>query len=503
VQWPKKDRNQQALGLAGLSKVDFAPFTGQRIERAMRLTPLLAVILMAVASEPTKAQVAAAPGGKAPGTTAIEQAAAARLDAPAAPLSAMARLGRKMFFDPTLSASGKMSCSSCHDPGHAYAPANSLPVQLGGTQLRLHGVRAVPSLTYLERTPRFRVGLDTAFDPDSRRLPKAARPVSNPLPSSKAGPVDSVNALFQAEQVVPEGGIDWDGRAAVLADQAGGPLLDLREMANKDGDELLARLKATPYAGELVSVFGPDVFKSPGAGLADVYLALARFQIEDRSFHPYNSKYDYYLAGRAQLSAEELRGLKLFDDPDKGNCAACHLDKPTKNRLAPAFTDYEFEALAVPRNKKLSANRDAKYFDEGLCGPLRKDATKDSNCGLFKTPTLRNVATRRVFFHNGEVHSLEDAVRFYVERETRPEKWYPRRADGTVVMYDDLPAADQGNVDVKDAPFNRHRGEQPALSDQEIKDVVAFLNTLTDGYQPAASTAAPASLAAAPAAAKR
>jgi cytochrome c peroxidase len=266
---------------------------------------------------------------------------------------------------------------------------------------------------------------------------------------------------------------------------------------------LLARLKATPYANELVSVFGPDVFKSAGAGQADMYLALARFQIEDRSFHAYDSKYDYYLAGRAQLSAEELRGLKLFDDPDKGNCAACHLDKPTKNRLAPAFTDYEFEALAVPRNKKLSANRDAKYFDEGLCGPLRKDAPKDSYCGLFKTPTLRNVATRRVFFHNGGVHSLEDAVRFYVERETRPEKWYPRRADGTVAMYDDLPPAYRANVDVKDAPFNHHRGEQPALSEQEIKDVVAFLNTLTDGYKPAASTDASVSLAGEQAAAKK
>lgn len=471
----------------------------------MRLNVLFAVILMAGANQSTNAQSAAAPQVKAPGTIATQQAAAARLDAPAAPLSAMARLGRKMFFDPSLSASGKMSCSTCHDPGHAYAPANALPVQLGGKQLRLQGVRAVPSLTYLERTPRFKIGLDTAFDPDSRRLPKAARPNSNLSQNSNAAdPAASVVALFQAEQVVPEGGIDWDGRALVLAEQASGPLLDPREMANKDGEELLARLKATSYAGELVSIFGPEVFKSSGAGLADMYLALARFQIEERSFHPYNSKYDYYLAGRAQLSAEELRGLKLFDDPDKGNCAACHLDKPTKNRLAPAFTDYEFEALAVPRNKKLSANRDAAYFDEGLCGPMRKDSVKESYCGLFKTPTLRNVATRQVFFHNGGIHSLDDAVRFYVERETRPERWYPRRTDGTVAMYDDLPVAYRSNVDVKDAPFNRHRGDLPALNEQEIKDVVAFLNTLTDGYQPAASTTSlPASVAGEQAAAKR
>ena len=347
----------------------------------------------------------------------------------------------------------------------------------------------MPSLTYLERTPRFKVGLDTAFDPDARRLPKATRLDSNSVVNTKPGTAAYASALFHAEQVVPEGGVDWDGRAAVLAEQAGGPLFDPREMANKDGQELLAKLKSAPYAKELVAVFGPEVFRSPGSGLADMYLALARFQIEDRSFHTYNSKFDYYLAGRAQLSADEQRGLNLFDDPEKGNCAACHLDKPTKNRLAPAFTDYEFEALGVPRNKDLSVNRDAKYFDEGLCGPLRKDAAKESFCGLFKTPTLRNVATRHVFFHNGVVHSLEDAVRFYVERETRPERWYPRRADGAIVMYNDLPAAHRSNVDVQDAPFNRHRGGQPALNDQEVKDIVAFLSTLTDNYKPAASNA--------------
>jgi cytochrome c peroxidase len=400
----------------------------------------------------------------------------------------MARLGQKIFSDPGLSGSGRMSCASCHDPGNAYAPGNSLATQLGGSRLRLQGIRAVPSLTYLERTPRFMLRLDTAFDPDEGRPAKASRLAA--MANAKAGGTHTLNAL-QGEPVVPEGGMDWDGRAATLAEQAGGPLLDPREMANKDGRELLAKLEAAPYASELVAVFGAEVFRSPSSGLVDVYLALAWFQMQDRSLHAYNSKFDYYLAGRVRLSAEEMRGFKLFDDPNKGNCAACHLDKPTKNRQAPVFTDYEFEALAVPRNRQLSANRDGHYFDEGLCGPLRKDAGKDSDCGLFKTPTLRNVATRRVFFHNGEVHSLEDAVRFYVERETRPERWYPQRADGTVAMYDDLPAVDRANVDVMDAPFNHRRGEEPALSEQEIKDVVAFLETLTDNYRPMSPTAGP------------
>lgn len=277
--------------------------------------------------------------------------------------------------------------------------------------------------------------------------------------------------------------MDWDGRAATLPDQAAGPLFDPREMANRDGAALLAALRAASYADAFGAVFGAAALASPETALPAVYQALARFQAEDRSFHRYDSKFDYYLAGRARLSAQELRGMKLFDDPRKGNCAACHLDRPTKNRLAPAFTDYEFEALAAPRNPALGDNGDAAHFDEGLCGPARRDLVRQAQyCGLFKTPTLRNAATRQVFFHNGVFRSLRDVVRFYVERETRPENWYPRLAGGAVALYDDLPPAHRAGVDLADAPFDRHRGDAPALDAQEIDDVVAFLETLTDGY---------------------
>ena len=134
----------------------------------MRLTLLLAAILIAGAFLPDQTKFATAGGDNSPGASAIQQAAAARLDAPAVPLSAMARLGQKMFFDPSLSGSGRMSCSTCHDPGHAYAPANALPAQLGGSDLRLQGIRAVPSLTYLERTPRFVIRPDSTLDPENR-----------------------------------------------------------------------------------------------------------------------------------------------------------------------------------------------------------------------------------------------------------------------------------------------------------------------------------------------
>ena len=71
----------------------------------------------------------------------------------------MARLGKDIFFDTTLSSSGKIACASCHSPDHAYGPPNDAPVMLGGPNLASPGMRAVPSLTYLERQPEFSVPL--------------------------------------------------------------------------------------------------------------------------------------------------------------------------------------------------------------------------------------------------------------------------------------------------------------------------------------------------------
>jgi len=72
-------------------------------------------------------------------------------------------------------------------------------------------------------------------------------------------------------------------------------------------------------------------------------------------------------------------------------------------------------------------------------------------------------------------------VRFYAERDTKPQIWYPRRADGRILKFDDLPAAYAANLDTQ-APFDRRAGDVPALSPQDIEDIVVFLQTLSDGY---------------------
>jgi cytochrome c peroxidase len=121
-------------------------------------------------------------------------------------------------------------------------------------------------------------------------------------------------------------------------------------------------------------------------------------------------------------------------------------------------------------------------------------------------PTLRNVAVTAPYFHNGRFTTLKDAIGFYVRRDTNPEEWYPTAADGSVTKFDDLPAAYGGqfvvkagvvgsdagyvgNVNTGEIPYNRSIGDKPALSTDEIDDVVTFLCTLTDGFDPARPTA--------------
>ena len=401
----------------------------------------------------------------------------------------MAQLGKKIFFDPTLSGSGKLACASCHSPDHAYGPPNNLAVQLGGPKLDRQGLRAVPSLRYLEHTPIFTIGPNSSI-PDSDTAAPTPVVTADTKVATVAKSTQPSAALLAAEANVPMGGLDWDGRADTLQSQAQGPFLDPNEMDNKSTAALLEKLRRAPYAEDLRKLFGANVFDNSGLALSEALFALTRFQIEDPSFHPYDSKYDYYLAGQATLSPAETRGLKLFEDAKKGNCSSCHIDKPSRDGMfPPAFTDYQFEALAGPRNKELVANRDPNHYDLGLCGPMRTDRRQPAYCGLFKTPTLRNSANRGALFHNGVFKNLEDLLHFYVERETDPGKWYPKRADGSIDKYDDLPPHYKKNVDVVDAPFDRKLGDQPALNADEIKDMVAFLKTLNDGYQVAAKPA--------------
>jgi cytochrome c peroxidase len=255
-------------------------------------------------------------------------------------------------------------------------------------------------------------------------------------------------------------------------------------MANRSVDAVARKLSAARYRGMFTALFGPAILSKPALLVSEAMSAVSRYQIEDRSFHRFDSKYDYWLEGRARLSPAELRGLRLFNDPTRANCAGCHLSQPTPDGLPPLFTDSQYEALAVPRNRTLPANRDPKFFDLGLCGPFRTDLAQQTQyCGMFKTPTLRNTASRGVYFHNGVYHDLKQVMDFYNLRAVAPERIYPRDAAGRPMIYDDIPARYHANIDIADAPFDRRRGDRPPLTEAEIADVIAFLHTLDDGYR--------------------
>ncbi|HEX3845444.1 MAG TPA: cytochrome c peroxidase [Steroidobacteraceae bacterium] len=400
---------------------------------------------------------------------------------PSRPLSAVAQLGAKLFRDERLSGSGRLSCASCHSPARAYGPPNSAAVMLGGPHLRTPGVRTVPSLRYLYRQPAFSIGPDSTGDNDqvtslAQQALKAAGQVKL-LKTAAAPQAAAVNR-------VPQGGLFWDGRADTLEQQIDGPLYNPLEMDAGSPGRVIKRLETAPYARDFVRLFGPAIFQNPHLAADEAMFAIARYQIENPDFHPFTSKFDAWLAGKARFTPAQQRGYRLFNDPAKGNCAACHLDRPTRDGLPPLFTDFQYEALGAPRNAAIPANRDARYYDLGLCGPYRTDLRRETQyCGLFLTPSLRNVATRRVFFHNGVFHSLAQVLDFYVNRDLHPERFYARDAAGRVVPYDDLPARYRVNVDKADAPFDRRPGEQPALTDAQMRDMIAFLDTLTDGYR--------------------
>ncbi|MDP3702227.1 MAG: cytochrome c peroxidase [Hylemonella sp.] len=362
--------------------------------------------------------------------------------APVEQLSAEATLGEKAFNDPALSASGRMSCATCHAPAFGQASPNALAVQFGGPELNQPGLRTSQPLRYL--------ATNTAFHFDSE---------------GKA-----------------RGGFFWDGRADSMAQQAGGPLLSPFEMANADKAAVVRKIASAAWAADFKVLYGADVLNDTDSAFDKLTLALQRFQIEDTVKRGYTSKYDEVLRQRASLTVQEARGLHLFNDPAKGNCAACHTSEKGADGSPPLFTDFSYDNLGLPRNPEIPANADPKYFDLGLCkrAELRQ---RDELCGAFKVPSLRNVAQRQAYFHNGKFKTLKDAMTFYVERDTHPEKWYPRGPDGRVQKFNDLPARYHRNVNVSEVPYDRKRGEAPALNEAEIEDVIAFLQTLNDGWK--------------------
>ncbi len=389
-------------------------------------------------------------------------------------VSELGELGRAIFGDASLSASGRLSCTSCHDPAAAFGPNAHTPSPFADDDPEHDGTRAIPSLRYAQYTARFTEHF--IDDEDGHGV--------------DAGPT---------------GGLTWDGRVDTARAQARLPLFAANEMANVDDASLARKLAAARYASQFRRAFsaqGHDVFDDPKQAVEWAALALEVYE-QGKEFAPFDSKYDRALAGKANLSPAELRGLRLYENPAKANCETCHPATRVTTGAAPLFTDGGHVAVAAPRRAGLpamAASSSAPWplasaasgaeVDLGLCKSGRPGLTADpSFCGRFRTPTLRNTAIRTSFFHNGSLHSLRDVVVFYATRDTDPGRWYSKNADGSVHLYDDTPDELVQYVD-HEVPFDPLPGNKPRLDDQEIDDLVAFLRTLTDADLEAAQPGA-------------
>ena len=353
--------------------------------------------------------------------------------------------GEFLFKDVNLSASKKMACATCHNEqaGHADSAGTKLP--MGGPSLMASGMRSSPTVRYLNTNGEFSI--------------------------NKAG--------------VPSGGFTWDGRANSRKEQAGAPFFEHQEMALPGSMEepgaLTALVRAAAYFPLIQNLFKPNDINTDAKLFDKITTLLSLYQRDDADYNLFDSRYDNYLANTVQLSPAELRGLELFKDVNRGNCASCHTAAGPK----PLFTNFGYAALAAPRNHEGPLNANASYFDLGLC--MRERALKESKkleasdaryCGMFKTPTLRNIDRTAPYFHNASVTTLESAVRFHFERDTQPTKYY-RQANGSADRaYNDVPLQYQPNI-ARGKPFNGSY----TPTDSEINDLVAFLKTLTDADQ--------------------
>lgn len=406
----------------------------------------------------------------------------------AAELNPKEALGEFIFFDPALSINKNQACAACHGPEVGWTGPDS--------SINMHGAVYEGSIS-----GRF----------GNRKPPSSAYATPSPIlhPIKRSG--DFVGGNF------------WDGRATgeklgnPAADQAQGPFLNPLEQALPDSACVVERVcNSLTYPDLFTTVWGVDACNiswpadihsqcastdgmvmlsdedRAKSDLAYDSIALSIAAYEDSTaVNQFSSKFDYYLKDMVMLSAQEQRGMKLFNG--KGKCSRCHTDRPMNKGDAPLFTDFTFDNLGVPRNPEnpfytqLAFNpMGMDWIDLGLGGFLasRIDYQQyaPQNYGKQKVPTLRNVDKRpypefvKAFGHNGYFKSLKGIVHFYNTRDVKPRCPDPFTTEADALA--------QGCWPEPEVPNNVNTTElgNLNLSDKDEDAIVAFMKTLSDGF---------------------
>jgi cytochrome c peroxidase len=288
---------------------------------------------------------------------------------------------------------------------------------------------------------------------------------------------------FDAAQQRWFGGQFWDGRAQTLEDQAVGPLLNPLEMNNPNKATVVEAVRRADYAPAFRELFGPRSLDDVDAAFGRITELLAAFE-RSAPFMPFSSRYDRYLAGEVALTEPEQRGLAIFEDPARGNCASCHPSRPGPDGSPPMFTDWSYGNLGIPKygnNKFLIQpapfNPDGEhYIDHGLMITVG-DPAQD---GKFRVPTLRNVAVTAPYGHNGYFENLAYMIDFLNTRDlgSRDVGTCSRTSPQALCAWPgpEVPAT----VDRTTHAGTGHGMGHLGLSDPEISDLLAFLGALTD-----------------------
>lgn len=342
-------------------------------------------------------------------------------------------LGQTLFFDPILSLSNTMSCSTCHDPSSAFVdkrPNTSGSAASLGHDGRSFGDRNAPTAAYANQIPVFH--------------------------QDKNG-----------EYI---GGMFWDGREKDLRSQAGGPPLNPIEMAMPNKNAILERIKLnTQYNAAFKKTFGKDIFNSAEDTYDAIKESIAAFEATD-FFSPFDSKYDRYLKGDYQLSEQEELGMTLFFSEQFTNCNECHQLNKRPLTEHETFSDYRYHNIGVPTNRPLRAlnHSDENYVDIGLLN--NPTVSDEAQKGKFKTPTLRNVAITGPYMHNGVFKDLKTVVAFY-------NKYNSKKAENQINPETSSPW-EAAEIDENLALDLLKKGS--ALDETRLNALVAFLKLLTD-----------------------
>jgi cytochrome c peroxidase len=337
-------------------------------------------------------------------------------------------LGQILFFDKNLSNNRTQSCATCHNPNNGFVDNRengvSKMASMGDNNKSI-GDREAPTASYARFSPAFH------FDEKKQKY---------------------------------IGGQFWDGRAATLEDQAGGPPLNPDEMGMASKKEVISRIKENElYVSSFKNLYGNDILENEEKAYVALTQVIALFERTDE-FSPFDSKYDRYLKGEYDLTALEDLGKSLFFSNNNNSCSSCHVLKG-EDKEGETFTNYEFHNIGVPANQTLRDINGVKNIDKGL---LNNPAVHDEKeKGKYKVPTLRNVAVTAPYMHNGIFADLKTVVEFYDKYNNKDRTINPE----TKKAWDE--------AEVKDTISTKEL-KAKALNDRKIEALLAFMKLLTD-----------------------